>query len=226
MNINLSSLASIAMVATADNGCTVQTTDNIKPECQFENTYFYDKNGAFIEERAKEATIALMKYHGYPIFKDITERLWVTDYGTGQFTKLGLSACVFVNNEQDHYMLADFYLFPNQMLPEHWHLKTDNHPAKMEGWLIRHGQAHVVGIGESNLSDDVVIPQCHNNGTVKTEHGVLCNPGDFTSLKKAGSPHWMYAGPEGAIVNEVATVHDNEGVRHSDKAINDHFLGA
>jgi len=33
------------------------------------------------------------------------------------------------------------------------------------------------------------------------------------------------AGPEGAIITEVANVHTDNAVRHSDRAINDNFLG-
>ena len=32
---------------------------------QFDNAWFYDKDGKFIESRGKDAYIALMKYHGY-----------------------------------------------------------------------------------------------------------------------------------------------------------------
>jgi len=196
-----------------------------KPECSFENADFYDQDGKFVEDKAKDAYIALMEYHGYPVFKGIKDKLWVSDYGTGEFAKLGLGAVMFVNQEKDHYMLQDIYLLPNQMLPEHWHLKTDAQPAKLEGWLIRHGQSHVVGIGENNLGKDVVIPKCHMGGTATTMHEVVCNAGDFAELAQVESRHWQFAGPEGAILSEVANVHDNSGVRHSDKAINDNFLG-
>jgi len=196
-----------------------------KPSIRFDNAFFYDADGTFNQEKAKDAYIALMTYHGYPVYKNMREELWVSDYGTGQFAKLGLGARMWKNNEQDRYMLMDIYLLPNQMLPEHWHLETDKNPAKLEGWLIRYGLSHVVGEGEPNLSKEVVVPKCHMNGTVTTEHEVICGPGDFAPLNRAGARHWQFAGPEGAIITEVANVHDDRGVRHSDKACNDHFLG-
>ena len=192
---------------------------------QFDNSYFYDREGKFQEEKAKDAYVALMKYHGYPVFKGIRKRMWVSDYGAGEFTKVGLGAVMFKNNEEHRYMLMDLYLLPNQMLPEHWHLKTAKNPAKLEGWLIRHGLSHVVGEGEANLSPQVVVPRCHMNGTVTVKHAVLCGPGDFAPLNRVGARHWQFAGPEGAIITEVANVHTDSAVRHSDKAINDHFLG-
>jgi D-lyxose ketol-isomerase len=191
----------------------------------FDNSYFYDKEGKFLEEKAKDAYIALMKYHGYPVYKEMREKIWVSDYGKGEFASLGLGARMWVNNETDRYMLMDIYLLPNQMLPEHWHLKTEKNPAKMEGWLIRYGLSHVVGEGEPNLGRDVVVPKCHMDGKVTTHHEVVCGPGDFTPLVRVGARHWQLAGPEGAIMSEVATVHDDSGVRHSDQAANDHFLG-
>jgi D-lyxose ketol-isomerase len=158
-----------------------------------------------------------MKYHGYPVFPGVKEKLWVSDYGTGQFTTLGLAACMFKNNEQDRYMLMDLYLLPGQMLPEHWHEKTDKNPVKMEGWLVRHGLSHIVGEGEPNLDPSVVIPKCHMDGSATVKHAAIAKPGDFVPLNRAGAHHWQFGGPEGAILTEVANVHDDTGVRHADK---------
>ena len=192
---------------------------------QFENSYFYNAKGELDPEKAKDAYIALMKYHGYPVFKRIRERMWVSDYGTGQFAKLGLGAVMFKNNEEHRYMLMDLFLLPNQMLPEHWHLKTEKKPAKLEGWVIRHGLSHVVGEGEPNLGKDVVVPKCHMGGKVTVKHEVVCGPGDFAGLNRAGARHWQLAGPQGAILSEVANIHTDSAVRHSDPRINAQFLG-
>lgn len=200
------------------------SADEKKELPKFENASFYGPDGKFVPDKAKDGIIALMKYHGYPVFPDVKEKLWVSDYGTGQFTKLGLAAVMFKNNEQDRYMLMDLYLLPGQMLPEHWHVATEKNPAKLEGWLVRHGLSHIVGIGEDNLSKDIVIPKCHCNGTVSVKHEVVATPGTFVPLAKVESRHWQFGGPEGAIISEVANVHDNAGVRHSDKALNDYFL--
>ncbi|NQU21130.1 MAG: hypothetical protein HQ567_07590, partial [Candidatus Nealsonbacteria bacterium] len=149
---------------------------------------------------------------------------WVSDYNTGQFTKLGLAAWSFINNEEDRYMLMDLFLLPGQMLPEHWHLAGEGNPPKREGWLVRWGSSHIVGIGEPNLSKDVVIPKCHMGGTATVEHEILATPGVFVPLAKVLTRHWQYAGPEGAIITEVANVHTNSAVRHSDPALNKFFL--
>jgi len=217
-------IASFAMVALVMlGGCTESKSASA---IQFDNSYYYGPDGKFQEEKAKDAYIALMKYHGYPVYPGIREKLWVSDYNTGQFTKLGLGAIGWVNNEKDLYMLQDLYLMPGQMLPEHWHLDGEKgKPAKMEGWFIRHGLSHVVGEGENNLPKEVVIPKCHCNGTATVMHDVVATPGMFVPLNKMYAHHWQFAGPEGAIITEVGNLHTNSAVRHQDAAINKAFLG-
>ena len=61
-----------------------------KPSIQFDNASFYDDKGEFQLDAGMDAYIEVMKFHGYPVYKDMRENLWVSDYGTGQFTKLGL----------------------------------------------------------------------------------------------------------------------------------------
>jgi len=56
-------------------------------------------------------------------------------------------------------------------------------------------------------------------------HEVIARAGDFVPLNREGARHWQFAGPEGAILTEVANVHTDSAVRHSDPAINDNFLG-
>ena len=206
------------------SGCSAPEK-NLK-SITFDNSYFYT-DGKFNEDKAKDAVIALMEYHNYPVYDGIREQLWVSDYGTGEFTKLGLAAICPINNEKDLYMLQDLFLLPGQMLPEHWHEKPDNLPVKMEAWFLRNGSSYVAGEGVDNLSSfpEVVIPSCHLNGKVNARHVELSTPGKTLKLNKEGERHWQFAGKEGAIMSEVANVHSNIKVRHSDKGINDHFLG-
>jgi hypothetical protein len=46
----------------------------------------------------------------------------------------------------------------------------------------------------------------------------------FVKLAKVESRHWQYAGPEGAIITEVANVHTGSAVRHTDPVLNEYFL--
>jgi D-lyxose ketol-isomerase len=196
-----------------------------KPKLEFNSADFYDAQGKFNVEKGKDAVMALCKHHGYPVFPDLREKLWIADYGIGHFTEVGLAAYMFVNNVEDGYMLMDIFLLPGQMLPEHWHLEGEGNPAKREGWLVRWGLSHIVGIGEPNLGSDVVVPKWHMGGKVTTQHDTVATPGTFVKLAKVGSRHWQLAGPEGAIITEVANVHTNSAVRHSDPVLNKNFLG-
>lgn len=216
----LAGLSAIEGVAQAQC-CSQQAA--AKPKFELNNADFY-VNGKFNVEKGKDGILAMCKHYGYPIFPDLREKLWVSDYGTGQFMKLGLAAYMFMNNVDDRYMLMDIFLVPGQMLPEHWHLDGEGNPAKREGWLVRWGLSHIVGIGEPNLGKDVVVPKCHWNGKVTVEHETIATPGTFVKLAKVGTRHWQLAGPEGAIITEVANVHTNSAVRHTDPVLNDFFL--
>ena len=204
-----------------------RTRKRKRPSIRFKNGTFYGGDGKFDVEKGKEAIITLCEYHGYPIFPELREKLWVSDYGAGEFTKLGLAAYMFINNEEDRYMLLDLFLLPGQMLPEHWHVEGDHGITKNEGWLVRWGKSYVVGIGENNLSafPQIKIPPCHCHGTATTGHVVEATSGTFVPLAKMGTRHWQYAGPQGAIFTEVANYHTNHAVRHSDPALNRAFLG-
>lgn len=194
----------------------------------FTNSQFYSA-GKFDEEKARDAIIQLCRSHGYPVFPRMREKLWVSDYGIGRFTEVGLAAIGFANkiDGESCYMLQELFLLPNQMLPEHWHVKpadSKNGPQKDEGWLIRWGRSYVIGEGEPNLPKEVVVPQCHNDGKVTVEHCVVADPGVFVPLSSVGSRHWQFAGERGVILTEVANAHDNASVRHTDKIANDTFL--
>jgi len=180
------------------------------------NDTFYKEDGSFNTDAAKDAYIALMNYHGYPVTKDLKEKIWVSDYGLGQFTKLGLGAMGFLNELEGDYLGQDLFLLPNQMLPEHYHLDTEKAPGKMEGWHVRYGVSYVYGEGEPTLDIKAVIPDCHMNGTVTVKNEIILHPGETAILNRKTAPHWQFGGPEGAIISEYGTYHDNDGVVHSD----------
>jgi len=194
----------------------------------FNNADFYGTDGKFNVEKAKDAIIALCRYHRYPIFPGMREKLFVTDYNLGQFTTVGLACIIFVNNVagEASYMMLEIYLLPNQMLAEHWHEKPENNPLcaqKNEGWLIRWGRSYVVGEGEANLPPEVSVPKIH--GDVTTWHCITADPGDFVPLSRIGSRHWQLAGKEGVILTEVANAHDGGAVRHTNPTADAAFRG-
>lgn len=183
----------------------------------FKNEYFY-KDGKFDVEAGKTAYIALMKYHGVPVFEGIREKLWVSDYGIGEFASLGLGANMYLNidapNKAERYMLMDLYLLPNQMLPEHYHLETKNALPKRESWLVRNGLSYIIGEGDETPGTREMMPESQR-ASATVFHAQKTGPGETVTLNRPTARHSQIAGPEGAIMTEVANYHDNEGVRHS-----------
>ena len=204
----------MGMIATGIP-CRAAAAD--KAKLAFRNADFY-KNGKFDVDAGKDAILELMRYHGYPVFKGIREQLWVSDYGLGQFTKLGLAALGFINDLESSYMVQDLYLLPNQMLPEHYHIKTDKTTPKMEGWTVRHGLSYVYGEGERTPNLHAVVPDFEKDH-VTVWHETILEPGQSAKLNRPTARHWQFAGPEGVILTEAATYHDNAAVRHIDPHI-------
>jgi len=189
-----------------------------KPNINFKNADFYDENGKFIVDKGRDAYMALMEYHGYVAFDGMREALWVSDYGMGEFARLGLGAYTFLNDQESGYLGQDMFLLPNQMLPQHYHLETAKAPAKMEGWHVRHGISYVYGEGEPTKNLKAVVPASQKD-IVTVWHETILHVGQSAKLNRPTAPHWQFGGPEGAIVSEYGTFHDNDGVRHSDPKI-------
>ena len=146
------------------------------------------------------------------------ENLWVSDYGLGKFTELGLGAYGYINDPMGKYLGQDMFLLPNQMLPEHYHIETAKASPKMEGWHVRYGLSYTFGEGDSNMSSNIKIPEFEKEW-VSVYHETPLGPGQTAVLNRETARHWQFGGPEGAIISEYGTFHDNDAVRHSDPNI-------
>jgi D-lyxose ketol-isomerase len=230
----LTTTAAAVALAALTACCPVKTVPT------FNNADFYTADGKFNEEAAKDAVLKLLNHYNWPVTDHTRKDLWVSDYGTGKYTEVGLAAIMVKNNVDgaSSFMLQELFLLPNQMLPEHWHLPENDPavkvpggaakvgmPAKMEGWFVREGVTYTVGEGADNLATfGIKVPDSHTGG-VTAKHAVKVPRGEWDQLGKVLGHHWQIAGPEGAIVTEVANVHCNHGVRHLVPAINKQFLG-
>ena len=187
----------------------------------------YYKNGKFDGAKANQAYIDLMKKFNVPVYGRILEEpgfLWGIDFGMGDFEALGMGG-VFWMNEPEGYLGHEIYLLPFQSIAEHRHVPTKDKDgkdiqAKMESWQIRHGYVYGFSeVGEPNLDkfpevkaklSKLQIPHLHS---LHVEKWVA--DGRVHKLPKVETWHFMMAGPEGAIVTETATFHDNAGLRFS-----------
>ena len=106
------------------------------------------------------------------------------------------------------------YLLPGQMIPEHAHVST-NFPAKHESWCVNKGWVYNFSeIGEA-MPNSPQTPVSH--GDILSKNYKIQKVGEVLRLKELRTYHFMMAGPEGAIVDEWASYHDNDGLRFTNK---------
>jgi hypothetical protein len=196
------------------SGCTEEGISAARPEelPKWKNEEFY-KDGKLDAEATKQAYYTLMAYHGFPIFPVLkTDEFWTLDFALGKFTEVGMGGIFYINNKRDNYMLHDIWLLPGQMIPEHIHVKYEDVAPKMEAWLVRHGMAYIYSFGKGTAEDERRIPPTHKKIALARKAKKTL-PGEVARLEVAEQQHWMMAGPEGAIVTEVATYHSMDALK-------------
>jgi D-lyxose ketol-isomerase len=178
------------------------------------NSDFYDAQGKFKEQAAKDAYLRLMEAAGVRINDTIRKKLLVSDFGLGRFAEVGLGLILWLSEKEANYASIEIFLLPNQMIPEHWHVALDGEgvKSKMESWIVRYGSTFTYGEGEPTPKLSVQIhPSEEKYVTVK--HETPLKVGDVVGIKRVGEKHWMQAGPEGAVITEVSTYHTGAAVR-------------
>ena len=212
--------------AAADEGqCTEQCGNDCKNECnnnanckinkemkyskKYTNADFY-KDGKFQQDVAMEAMKDMFAFYGVPFTELMAKDMWVTDFGLGDFENVGMGGIFWVNDPEYGYFAHAIYLLPGQMIPEHAHVKT-KFPAKHESWMVEKGWVYNFSEVGDETPNAPAIPATH--GAIKSKNFVVQNVGDVLRLKKLETFHFMMAGPEGAIVDEWACYHDNDGLR-------------
>jgi len=175
---------------------------------------FYGADGKFNEIAAKRAYFDMMKRFNYPITPTLREGMWVAEFALGKFNEVGMAGIFWINEKEGNYFGHEIYLLPGQMIPEHWHVKTEDAGPKMEAWQVRYGMAYLYGEGPATPGVEARIPASQKEFVTARSEKVL-HPGEITKLAKAEAKHWMLAGPKGVIVTEYATYHDSKGLRFS-----------
>jgi D-lyxose ketol-isomerase len=179
---------------------------------------FYDTAGNFKPEAATQAYLRLLKKARYPVTDAIAGKIFVSDFNLGRFAQTGLGAILWWGDEEHNYSGLDAFLLPGQIIPEHWHVKVRKIPAKMEAWLVRHGEIYAYSEGPPTRTIKAKVGK--NDAahlSVKSER--ILRIGDIAGISRPLEKHWMQAGPEGAIFTEFCTYHSGEGVRFTDPQI-------
>ena len=180
---------------------------------KFTNADFYE-NGKFDQETAMNAFKDMFAFYDVPFTELMAKEMWVTDFGLGDFENVGMGGIFWVNDVEHGYFAHAIYLLPNQMIPEHAHVQT-TYPPKFESWMVNKGWVYNFSVIGDETPNCPAIPAGH--GPIQSKNFVIQKIGDVVHLKKAETFHFLLAGPEGAIVDEWASYHDNAGLRFTNK---------
>ena len=224
----LSMVACTGKTSTSESACgnNGQCSEQCKNECnqnncknkkemtyskKYTNADFY-KDGKFQQEVAMEAMKDMFAFYDVPFTELMAKDMWVTDFGLGDFENVGMGGIFWVNNAEQRYFAHAISLLPGQMIPEHAHVAT-TYPAKHESWMVEKGWAYNFSEVGDETPNAPAIPATH--GPIKSKNFVVQKVGEVLPLKALTTFHFLMAGPEGAIVSEWATYHDNAGLRFS-----------
>jgi len=213
---------------------TVHKQNKESPKLKKEDFY---KDGKADIDAIKKAYFDLFERFNYPV-PDLlkTDEFWVCDFNQGDILSLGMGGIFWINRKGEYrsagagkyngefkdqkfgYLLHDIYLLPGQTLPEHRHLGgPEGFPPKMESLQVRYGEVYFFVLYKHG--DEVPIsewpeekrPWGYGEEWFKSKYIVKrdakTNP--MYTLQDPESWHGQMAGPEGAIVTEVATYHND-----------------
>lgn len=142
------------------------------------------------------------------------QRLEMVDFGLGDFEKVGLSLCVYVNTER--VCAKEMVLLPYQTCPEHRHVAHDGVPGKEETFRCRAGKVYLYLSGDGK-KEDIKAKLPPTDVTVFRE--IVLLPGQQYTLMP-DTDHWFQAGEEGAVISEFSTANSDETDVFTDKRIN------
>ena len=181
---------------------------------------FYE-GGVFDKKKAFQAYYDMMGRFGYPIPAVLrTDQLWTSDFAQNDFANVGMAGIFWINNTEHGYFAHEIYLLPGQMIVEHRHNVCPDGPAKMESWHVRHGMIHTFGEGEPTNDLPCRLPESQLAAAGITAR--CCNTlrqGEIGTLNRVTAPHFMIAGPEGAIVAEYGTPHYDDALEFTNKTV-------
>ncbi len=203
------------------NAATTKSSSTSAPN-KMTNKDFYT-NEKFDGAKAKQAYFDLMKHFGYPMFDQFKgDDLWAIDFALGDFVNAGMGGIFWANenHEGGGYLGHEIFLLPGQMIVEHSHVTCDTCPPKRESWLVRHGSIYSFSVQDKpkGFPKGVEIPASQKDSAT-VNSAILVPTGGIDHLNKAEAKHFIMAGPEGAIVTEFGTFHDNAGLRFSNPKV-------
>jgi D-lyxose ketol-isomerase len=202
---------------SAVTGCAPGGGPGKKPPA-LKNADFYGPDGKFDAEKARKAYFDLVERFGYPVYDKLRKELWALDFALGKFLEVGMGGIFWINDKEGKYLGHEIFLLPGQMIPEHWHVKTDEAAAKAEAWHLRYGAVTLFGEGDPSPEWDKVVPAGEKECTT-VKHATVLALGDVAPLNRIEARHFMVGGPEGCIVSEYASYHDGNALRFTNPKV-------
>jgi hypothetical protein len=149
-----------------------------------------------------------------------TDEFWTSDFAQNDFINVGMAGIFWINNKEHRYFAHEIYLLPGQMIVEHRHTVSAEGPAKMESWHVRHGMIHTFGEGDPTVELPCRLPESQlKAGGITVRCCKTLKEGEIGSLNRLTAPHFMIAGPEGAIVAEYGTPHYDDALQFTNKTV-------
>lgn len=221
MKKNLFKIITLGCISLFIIGCTQKNNQNIENKLSTEMTAkgpYVKKytNKDFYKDSKLQKDVVLKAYEEMLAHYDIElsdfmrKNLWITDFELGDFENVGMAGFFWVNDEKSNYFAHEIYLLPGQMITEHKHTATNFAP-KMESWVVKKGWIYNYSVGEETPGGPK-LPECQN-GHITAKNYVKQNPDEIIHLNELEAPHFMMAGPDGAVVYEFASYHDMEGLK-------------
>ena len=205
----------VAQTVTAAEKPAVKGKSFVK----FKNKDFYKADGSFDAGKAKQAYYDMMKRFHYPIYNRLkTDDFWAVDFSLKDFVNVGMAGIFWWNDKKEGYFGHEIYLLPGQMIVEHGHVQAGDVKPKMEAWQVRHGMVYLFGEGDETKPLPVELPKSQD-GFITVKNCKALHPGEISGLNRPEAKHFMMAGPEGAIVTEYATYHDNAALRFTNPGV-------
>ena len=209
-----SALAAAGAALVAPFTRTSAVAQTAAPVKTYTNADFYDADGKFQVEKAREAYYDMFRRFHYPVSDTLKKGMWILDFNLGDFAQVGMAGIFWLNRQDYKYFGHEIYLLPGQMIPEHCHLPTAKGAAKMESWQPRRGMIYTFGEGVATPEFISKIPKSQRD-LVKSRRCLPLGIDEVADLNRLEAFHFMVGGPEGAWVTEYGTFHDMDGLRFS-----------
>ncbi|RAS59123.1 uncharacterized protein DUF1498 [Vibrio diazotrophicus] len=133
------------------------------------------------------------------------KNLEITDFGLGEFSKIGLTIHTYLNTNR--CCAKELIMLPHQTCPEHAHPSSLTKLGKEETFRCRYGKISIFIQGTDTPKSSVSPP---NNGEryYTVFHEVVLKRGEQLTLQP-DTKHWFQAHGSGAVVSEFSTNSDD-----------------